>query len=74
MGDKTDLNGPPENGGNPSPKTAPISPSRGVLSTPSWWENMASFTNLQVKTNKEDRHILTSELDKILKTIPWGKN
>ena len=30
------LNGPPENGGNPRPKTAPMSPSIGVARMPSW--------------------------------------
>ena len=45
-----DLKGPPENGGKPRPKTAPMSPSRGVARMPSWWLEIASFTNLRWKS------------------------
>ena len=44
-----DLKGPPENGGKPRPKTAPMSPSSGVARIPSWWLQIASFTNLSLK-------------------------
>ena len=44
------LKGPPENGGKPRPKTAPMSPSRGVARMPSWWLEIASFTNLRWKS------------------------
>ena len=40
------LKGPPENGGKPRPKTAPISPSRGVARIPSCKLETASFANL----------------------------
>lgn len=46
-----DLKGPPENGGKPRPKTAPMSPSSGVARIPSWWLQIASFTNLSRKTS-----------------------
>ena len=44
------LKGPPENGGNPSPKTAPMSPSSGVARMPSWRLATASLANLRSNT------------------------
>lgn len=40
--------GPPRNGGNPMPNTAPISPSTGEEMIPSCRHSTASFTNLNI--------------------------
>lgn len=42
------LKGPPVNGGKPSPKTAPTSPSNGLNRMFSSSDNTASLTNLNV--------------------------
>lgn len=45
----TNLNGPPFIGGKPKPNTAPISPSVGEATIPSWKQTTASFINLEAK-------------------------
>ena len=47
---------PPRNGGNPRPKTAPMSPSTGLLRMLSWRHHMASLTK------RETRRSCTSSL------------